>query len=262
MEFKQVIGRRRSIRHFLPWKPVEREKIQAMLEAAHQSSCAVNASFLQVIVVERDKLPKETLEKLKTPVSANNLELAPVHLYFYADLEAIQRTKGQPLKDLVDAGTLTPSHGWSHKFVDELVWPFILEPITQDLGRYQITAAFDCGVAACQALLTAYDEGLGACLSAFFPEPVKELFHVPDHWLPLWLLAVGYPAAGWEDGGRRPRPKKFEEQFCEGDARTPFRRDPEVVKALEQAGMITRPAPTPGRKEEVRGIARMLGLPE
>ena len=36
MEFKQVIGRRRSIRHFLPWKPVEREKIQVMLEAAHQ----------------------------------------------------------------------------------------------------------------------------------------------------------------------------------------------------------------------------------
>jgi len=262
MEFKQVIGRRRSVRHFLPWKPVEREKIQAMLEAAHQASCAVNASFLQAIVVERDKLPKETLEALKTPVSANNLELAPIHIYFYGDLEAIQRTRGQPLKDLVDTGILTPSHGWSHKFVDELVWPFILEPITKDMQRYQITAAFDCGVAACQAILTAFDEGLACCLSAFFPDPVKELFHVPDYWMPLWLLAVGYPAAGWEDGGRRPRPKRFEEQFCEGDAKTPFRRDPEVVKALEETGMITRSAPTPGRKEEARGLARMLGLPE
>jgi len=161
MEFKQVIGRRRSIRHFLPWKPVEREKIQVMLEAAHQSSCAVNASLLQVIVIERDKLPKETLESLKTPVSANNL-----------------------------------------------------------------------------------------------------VCHVPDHWMPLWLLAVGYPAAGWEDGGRRPRPKKFEEQFCNGDALTLFRRDPEVVKQLEAEGMITPPAPTSGRKQEFRGISRMLGLPE
>lgn len=262
MEFKEVIGRRRSIRHFLPWRPVEREKIQVMLEAAYQASCAVNASFLQVIVVERDKLPRETLDKLKTPVSANNLELAPVHLYFYADMEAVQRTRGQPLKDLVDAGVLTPSHGWSHKFVDEFVWPFILEPITKDAQRHQITAAFDCGVAVCQALLAAFDEGLGAGLSAFFPDPVKELFQVPDHWLPLWLMTVGYPAAGWEDGGRRPRPKKFEEQFCDGNAKTPFRRDPEVAKKLEEAGMITRPAPLPWRKEEIRALSRMLGLPE
>jgi len=262
MEFKQVIGRRRSIRHFLPWRPVEREKIQVMLEAAYQSSCAVNASFLQVIVIERDKLPKETLESLKTPVSANNIELAPVHLYFYADMQAIERTKGQPLKDLVDAGVLTPSHGWSHKFVDEIVWPFILEPIVNDPPRYRINAAFDCGVAACQALLAAFDQGLGACLSAFLPEPIREFCHVPDHWMPLWLMAVGYPAAGWEDGGRRPRPKKFEEQFREGDANTPFRRDPEVVKKLEAEGMITPAAPTPWRKQELRGLSRMLGLPE
>lgn len=262
MEFKEVIGRRRSIRHFLPWRPVEREKIQAMLEAAYQASCAVNASFLQVIVIERDKLPRETLEKLKTPVSANNLELAPVHLYFYADMEAIERTKGQPLKDLVDAGVLTPSHGWSHKFVDDLVWPFILEPIVKDPPRYRINAAFDCGVAVCQAMLTAFDEGLGATLSAFFPDPVKELFQVPEHWMPIWMLAVGYPAAGWEDGGRRPRPKKFEEQFFYGDAKTPFPRDRKVVKKLEEVGMITRAAPTPGRKEEIRGLSRMLGLPE
>jgi hypothetical protein len=40
-----------------------------MLEAAHQSSCAVNASFLQVIVIERDKRPKETLESLTPPAS-------------------------------------------------------------------------------------------------------------------------------------------------------------------------------------------------
>ena len=34
MEFKEVIRRRRSIRFFEPDKPVEREKIQIMLEAA------------------------------------------------------------------------------------------------------------------------------------------------------------------------------------------------------------------------------------
>ncbi len=33
MEFKQVMGNRRSIRYFEPDKPVEKEKIQYMLEA-------------------------------------------------------------------------------------------------------------------------------------------------------------------------------------------------------------------------------------
>ncbi len=55
MEFKEVIGRRRSIRYFLPYRPVEREKIQTILEATRLSSCAVNASFLRAIVVERDQ---------------------------------------------------------------------------------------------------------------------------------------------------------------------------------------------------------------
>ena len=51
MEFKEVIGRRRSIRYFVPYRPVEREKIQTILEASRLASCAVNATFLRAIVV-------------------------------------------------------------------------------------------------------------------------------------------------------------------------------------------------------------------
>ena len=118
MEFKEVIGRRRSIRFFEPKKPVEREKIQTVLEAARLSSCAVNAHWLRAIVVERDKLAKDKLDAMKTPVSALNIELAPVHIYFYCDLGVVNRIKGARLKELVDVGALAPTHGWSHKFVD------------------------------------------------------------------------------------------------------------------------------------------------
>jgi hypothetical protein len=45
MEFKEVIGRRRSMRYFVPYRPVEREKIQTILEAARLVSCAVNPTF-------------------------------------------------------------------------------------------------------------------------------------------------------------------------------------------------------------------------
>ena len=40
MEFKEVVGRRRSIRFFDPKKPVEREKIQTILETARLEDSA------------------------------------------------------------------------------------------------------------------------------------------------------------------------------------------------------------------------------
>ena len=261
MEFKEVLGRRRSIRYFQPWRPVEREKIQTILEAARIASCAVNASFLRGIVAERDKLPPDVLDSLKTPVSALNIELAPVHIYFYGDLQAIERSRGRTLKQLVDVGALNPSHGWSHKFVEDIVYPQILEPITKHREVHVQSAAADCGVAICQALLTAFDEGLGACLSAFNTAIAKEAFEVPDHYLPIFVMLVGYPAESWEAGGQRPRPP-LEELFWDGAYGTPFRRDPEVVKRLEAARMLQAPAPLPWRKVEVRALARMFGLPE
>jgi nitroreductase len=261
MEFKQVIGNRRSIRFFEPDRPVEREKIQKMLEAARLASCAVNAHWAKAIVVERDKIPEEKLEKMKTPVAALNIELAPVHIYWYADLGVVNRIQGSRLKELVDVGALAPTHGWSHKFVDDLVYPQILKPMTQGPG-YPIAAATDCGVAICQALLTAYDEGLGACLSSFIPTIAKEIFKVPDDWVPLYVLLVGYPAEAPDAGGQRPRPP-FEEQYYDGEFGTPFARDQAVVEELKRAKMIQEPAKAnnAARSEEIKRLAERLGLP-
>ncbi len=261
MEFKEVLGRRRSIRFFEPEKPVEREKIQKMLEAARITSCAVNAHWAKAIVVERDKLPEDKLERLKTPVAALNIELAPVHIYWYADLSVVNKIEGTRLRELVDVGALAPTHGWSHKFVDEFVYPQILKPMTQGPG-YPTAAAMDCGVAICQALLTAFDEGLGGCLSSFNPAIAKEVLNVPDEWVPLFALLVGYPAESWEAGGQRPRPP-FEEQYFDGAYGRPFERDSAVVEELKRAKMIQEPATpnNPKRTEEIKRLAERLGLP-
>ncbi len=261
MDFKQVIGRRRSIRFFEPEKPVEREKIQTVLEAARLASCAVNAHWLRAIVVERDKLPPEKLEAMKTPVSALTIELAPVHIYFYCDLGTVNRVQGARLRELVEVGALAPTHGWSRKFVDEFVYPQVLKPMTET-STYPVAAAMDCGVAICQALLTCFDEGLGACLSAFNPAIAKELFNPPDDWIPLYVMLVGYPAESWEAGGQRPRPD-FEELYYDAEYGKPFLRDPAVVEKLKQAGMIQRPAGLNNteRIAEIRSLAERLGLP-
>ncbi|MCY4385799.1 MAG: nitroreductase family protein [Desulfurellaceae bacterium] len=261
MEFKEVIGRRRSIRYFLPYRPVEREKIQTIMEATRLSSCAVNASFLRAIVVERDKIAPEDLEALKVPTTTLQLDMAPVHIYFYGNLNAIQESHGQTLKELFDVGALNPTHGWSHKFIEETVWAQILDPISKDPNINPIAVSMDSGVAMNQALLTAFDEGLGALLTAFNAEKAKAIFKVPDHFMPLYAMLIGYPAESWEAGGQRPRPA-LESLYFEGEYGVPMQRDPAVVEQLKQDKMIQEPAPLPWRKDEVRALSRMFGLPE
>jgi nitroreductase len=260
MEFKEVVGRRRSIRFFDPDRPVEREKIQVILETARLASCAVNAHWLRAIVVNRDDLPKEKLDQLKTPVAALTLDLAPVHIYFFVDLGIVNKIKGSRLRELVDAGALAPTHGWSHKFVDDFVYPQILEPMTKNLAGYMPAAFADAGGAAQNALLAAFDEGLGACLNTPNPVLTKSVFGVPDDWVSMWVMLVGYPSESWEAGGQRPRPD-FEELYFEGEYGKPFKRDPAVVERLKQAKMITAPAPLPGRMDEIRRLAEEYDLP-
>jgi nitroreductase len=260
MEFKEVVGRRRSIRFFDPDRPVEREKIQTILETARLASCAVNAHWLRAIVVERDKIPPEKLNQLKTPVAALTLDLAPVHIYFFVDLGIVNQIKGSRLRELVDAGALAPTHGWSHKFVDDFVYPQILEPMTKNLPGYMAAAFADAGGAAQNALLAAFDEGLGACLNTPNPALTKQVFGVPDDWQSMWVMLVGYPAETWEAGGQRPRPD-FETLYYDGEYGTPFKRDAAVVESLKQAKMIQDPAPLPGRMDEIRKLAEEYDLP-
>ena len=88
MEFKQVIGLRRSIRYFEPDRPVEREKIQVMLEAANRSSRSINADYIKAVVVTRDELDAEVLEQLKTPTTFTSMTR-----------RNISRSCGRPLRD-------------------------------------------------------------------------------------------------------------------------------------------------------------------
>lgn len=260
MEFKQVLGLRRSIRYFDSDRPVEREKIQKILEAMRIASCAINAHWLHAVVINRSEIPDETMEALKVPVAGLVQELAPVHIYCYLDTAVVTENEGKRLRELVDVGALNPTHGWSHKFVDEFVYPQLLEPMTKNPG-YPMAAAFDCGGAATQGLLVAVDEGLGVCWTAFNPEPAKELLEIPDAWIPLYVMNVGYALESREAGGQRPRPP-FEELYFEGKVGQPFRRDQDVVEELRREGLIQAPAPLPDRQGEIRELARKLGLPE
>jgi nitroreductase len=66
MDVQEAIGTRRTYRYLLPYKPVEREKIQKMLEAARIASHWGNVQALKAVVVERATASEEVLESLLT----------------------------------------------------------------------------------------------------------------------------------------------------------------------------------------------------
>src|SRR2546422_11580762 len=166
MEFKEVVGNRRSIRYFQPWRPVEKEKIHVMLEAARRARGEVNAPFYRIVVMERDELTPEQRAGLRTPTTTTDLELAPLFMFWFIDPTAPNRGP-KTLKQLIDVGALNASHGWSYAYVDEVVFPHVLQPLMKTEMVAATLAACEAGIAMCQAMLAAVDQGLGVCLHPF-----------------------------------------------------------------------------------------------
>ena len=89
MEFNRWVGTRRSVRYFKTWQPVEKDKIQRILETARWTTCPGNLQPWRVIVVYRDELDEASRELL---LKADNWQgahvQAPVWIYWFGDVAA------------------------------------------------------------------------------------------------------------------------------------------------------------------------------
>jgi nitroreductase len=262
VEYFEVLGTRRSIRYFDPDRTVERDKIEAVLQAARFSSRAMNVPWGKGIVVYREELSEQERNRLKTPFATVEFDLAPVYLLWFNDTSAREKAlEGNhyptvPSGVLQDTAIYGPPHGWSVKYVEKVVLPEVLMP---GFGRRIRGGNADAALALTQAYLTAVDEGLGACLAPFDEAGAREVAGAPDFFEPVSALLLGYAAESPEGGGQRPR-ADWETLFFDGDAQTPYRRDPEVTAELERKGLVQEPAPLPWRGDEVRALSRGLGL--
>jgi nitroreductase len=259
VEFKQVVGNRRTIRFFEPNQPVEPEKIQIMLEAANRASRAVNADFVKAVVCYRDELSDEVREQLKTPTTTVQLDLAPVAIFWYGDMTFAEGAQDR-LKELTDLGALPVTHGWSHAYVDDVAFKQVVEPMSKDQLASTWAVSVECGLAIAQAMLAGVDEGLGVGLHAFNGAVAKEVLKIPDHWIPMWMLLVGYPAEDPKAGGQRPR-RPLSANFHRGQYGTPWAELSEVTERLMKEGMIQEPMDAEARLAEVRRLAERFGLP-
>ncbi|MGH7884874.1 MAG: nitroreductase family protein, partial [Thermodesulfobacteriota bacterium] len=84
MDAFTAIGTRRSIRWYEPNKPVERWKIQVMLEAARQAPTAGNYNGQRAIVVYRDEDPE--IWEFISDWSQITTQMAPVLVFWMYDM--------------------------------------------------------------------------------------------------------------------------------------------------------------------------------
>ncbi len=257
MELREVIGRRRSIRYMRPYQPVEREKIQRMLEAARLASHWGNVGGLRAVVVERHTAPQETLDALFAPVAGFQIRRAPVVIVWYFDTDAVDRQSTR-LRELLDAGALGVGPDKKTELEEKII-PFFdgLLELLKGPGLNEI----DCGQGIAQSTLMAYEQGLGTCcLGTPNTEQIRENLGLPESCRVLLLQTVGYPAEDWEAGGQRPR-QPFEELFHLNSFGESFPRDEVVVQELTADKMFTRPAPLPWREAELEYLNNALDIP-
>ncbi len=256
MELREVLGRRRSIRFLRPYRPVEPEKIQRMLEAARIASHWGNVQSLRAVVVFRDSASKETLDALMAPIAGFQIRLAPVVIVWYIETAAVDE-QSQRLRELLRAGALGVGEG-KEKALEQQLIP-IFDSIRDKLKEPGL-GEVDCGQGIAQATLMAFEQGLGTCcLGTPNTDKIRENLGLPDSARVLLLQTVGYPAESPEAGGQRPR-QPFEQLFHMNRHGDPFPRSEAVVGELERDGMLQDPAPLPWREAELEFLKSALGI--
>lgn len=261
MELKEVIGRRRSMRYLRPYKPVEREKIQKMLEAARLASFWGNVQALHAVVIERSSAPADLVAALPagTAIGGFQFRVAPVVIVWYLDWAKLA-AQGERLHELVDAGALGINPEKSHAYLDTTLIPFF-QAAVESIKHNGLTE-LDCGQGIAQATLVAFEEGLGTCLIGCPNDrKLRRALRLPETAKVLVLQTVGYPAEDAEAGGQRPR-LPFGERFSLNRCGEPFPRDERVVSELTQAKMLRPSAPLPYRRDELRWLQEQYGLSE
>jgi nitroreductase len=180
MEFQDVIRRRRMVRQFTA-DPIPAPSIDRILANAVRGPSAGFSQGQAFLVLTGEDLPRFwAVAGAAVSPSAQTAPLVIVPLSskrVYLDRYA------------------RPDKGWTDR--DESRWPVPFWHI-------------DTGMAGLLILLTAVDEGLGACYFGIVPEAVDQFratFGVPEDHEPIGAIAIGYDAESSKaDHSARRRP--------------------------------------------------------
>lgn len=189
MEFRDVVRRRRMVRNYDPDRPVPAEIRERILEHAIRAPSAGFSQGWGFLVLE-EPADRERFWRAATPETdvwqqwLVNMRTAPLIVVPHSNKDVYLDRYAQSDK------------GWTDR--DANRWPVPYWDI-------------DTGFASLLMLLTAVDEGLGACFFGIPPERTaayRTEFGVPDEYTPIGAVTVGYRAPDHRSGslkrGRKP----------------------------------------------------------
>jgi nitroreductase len=189
MEFREVVRRRRMVRNYDPDRPVPPEVRERILEhALHAPSAGFSQGWAFLALEE--PADRDRFWAAATPTTdvwqdwLTNMRHAPLIIVPHSNRSVYLDRYAEHDK------------GWSDR--DEARWPVPFWHI-------------DTGFASLLMLLTAVDEGLGACFFGIPPEQdatFRAEFGVPAEYTPIGAITVGYRALDHKSGslkrGRKP----------------------------------------------------------
>lgn len=176
MNFQKLVQQRQSVRKYSN-KPVEKEKIEKLINAVHMSPSACNSQPWKLIIVDdpelKNKVAKATFNKA---ISFNKFaEQAPV-------IAVLVVEKAKPIAQI------------------------------GGLIKDQQYPEYDIGIAAAHFCLQAAELELGTCMIGWFnKKKIQELLNIPKKRKIGLVITLGYPT---EDYKLRKKIRKSVDEIC------------------------------------------------
>jgi nitroreductase len=176
MNFQELINKRQSVRKYIE-KPIEKDKIEQLIEAVHLAPSACNSQPWKLIIVDdpelKNKVANATFNKT---VSFNKFTLeAPVIAVL-----------------VIEKARLIAQIGGSIK--------------NQEYPEYDI------GIAAEHFCLQAAELGLGTCMIGWFDEKkIQQLLNIPRKRKIGLVITLGHPPEGYK---QRQKIRKPVDKIC------------------------------------------------
>jgi nitroreductase len=197
MDVSEAILKRRTIRKWKP-APVEREKIEKVLEAARRAPSWGNTQPWRFIVVQN----KAKIEELASAASGQaQVSSAPAVIVCCGVPGSFsRRMHRESLKQLIEAGVMD----WTDEVLDDVVLGSdLFAPYRLGGQVMTIRAGEQVMIAVAYMTLEAANQGLGTCwVGAMSPKDAHRIMNLPDSLSVQALIPLGYPD---EDPGPRPR---------------------------------------------------------
>ena len=170
MDFFGFVSTRQSARAFAPDRPVEKEKLERILQAASLAPSACNAQPWHFVVVDEPELKNKVAEATSSRILGMNhfTKQAPIHILLVE--ESVNLSSG--------------------------IGGFIKQ---RDYAQY------DLGIVTAHLVLAAHAEGLGSCIIGWFNEAkMKSLLDIPKSKRVVLDIVLGYSTQPLREKKRKP----------------------------------------------------------